>query len=162
MMRTALAISKTAEDVCKALSPIDPYPLFNLFTTYGSIHRQSCRSQDGHDSYLKALEICLSAPESEERTGYLARAYGGLGNTALGLDDVTESIKYHEMGLAIRRPNSSRLNSNEDVYAFAVALINVGWAYWKSGQLDKASEVELEAIDLIEEIDRSSGKPSGR
>lgn len=155
---TALSIFETAEKLCLALQHKDPFLPCNLYRVYGSIYRNSTSNEKGHACFLKALDICKAGPDGQEKEKTQAEIFSCLGNTALALERVPESLDFHRKGISIRENNTASMALPKGRRGWALAMLNSGWAYWKNSDLERAEEVLRQAMEVFEQLASADGK----
>ncbi|KUJ11583.1 TPR-like protein [Mollisia scopiformis] len=152
----AIKIFPTVEKVCKEKNA--PLLLTSIYDVEGNMLRNSNFAKRAHEMYSKALEVLLTSDSSQDRDRMLARSYSTLGNSSLAMNDVAKSLHYHQQGLLLQEKLTALHNELVFGNTLALAYINASWAYWKSGQLDKGSEIVEKALKLIDNLNKAPNK----
>ncbi|PVH74989.1 hypothetical protein DL98DRAFT_518934 [Cadophora sp. DSE1049] len=160
LYKTALIVFDVAKDICIRHPEDQSITLANLYSTFGTIYRNS-------NDPVKAQELFDLAIENREhailtglpRASDIRRAdsYMHMGSVLLSLNNIPKSLEYHLRAIEIREQTPEN-----EPQILALSYINIGWAYWQNQQLDDASEVLERSLQIMERLQMSGSGQSGQ
>lgn len=155
---TALRLFDTARDISELHPDENVVTRANLYNTYGTLFRNSSRSQEAVDLFRKAIQateraVELNLMEADDSSASLC--YMHIACAELQLGHLEESEKWHKKAISIREASVK-----SKPLELAMVYLNYGWCLWQQMKLDEASETLEKALSLMQNAREGSGSGS--